>query len=117
MRGPTIYGLVFVCCTIVFWRKDPTAVVTLMILCGGGKDNIIEIIMMICDIDGLADVVGRMFGHSYRWSNSKSLAGSVAMFLGGFISCLVFLLHFERCGNYETFRTMSNIPQLILINL
>src|SRR3990172_8649858 len=47
LRGPLFYGLVFIVCTLAFWRADPVGIVALMILCGG---------------DGLADLVGRRFG-------------------------------------------------------
>ncbi len=103
LRGPTIYGLVFVLCTLLFWRHDPTSIVALMILCGG---------------DGLADVFGRSFGDSYRFRNTKSLIGSIAMFLGGCLFSISYLFYFESLGNFSpSFSTMANIPRVLLINL
>lgn len=70
LRGPLFYGIVFVVCTLAFWRTSPVGIVALMILCGG---------------DGLADVVGRRWGRRPLPHNpDKSWEGSLAMFVGGF---------------------------------
>ncbi len=69
LRGPLFYGLVFMVCTLVFWRSSPVGVVALMMMCGG---------------DGLADIIGRRFGRvKLPLSTEKSWAGSAAMFAGG----------------------------------
>ena len=47
LRGPLYYGVVFVLCTVLFWRNSPVGILALMLMCGG---------------DGLADVVGRRWG-------------------------------------------------------
>jgi phytol kinase len=75
LRGPLYYGLIFVACTVIFWRHSPIGIVALMIMCGG---------------DGLADVVGRRWGRTrLPFSPGKSWIGSAAMFLGGFaLACL-----------------------------
>ncbi len=71
LRGPLFYGISFVILTITFWRYSPIGMVALMILCGG---------------DGLADIIGKQLGGlKLPWSQRKSLAGSLAMLLGGFI--------------------------------
>ncbi|MCM1981534.1 diacylglycerol/polyprenol kinase family protein [Lyngbya confervoides] len=68
LKGPLQYGLVFVGCTLVFWRSSPLSLTALMTICGG---------------DGLADIVGRRYGrHKLPWNGQKSWAGSLAMFLG-----------------------------------
>lgn len=78
LKGPLIYGLVFVVVTIFFW-KSIHAVVALMILCGG---------------DGIADLVGsRVKSSKLPCAKKKTIAGSAAMLFGGFILVLlVFLL-------------------------
>ena len=101
LKGPTIYGLVFVLSTVLFWRNDPKAIVSLMILCGG---------------DGFADIIGRSYGDSFRFSNSKSLVGSLGMFLGGFIFSFIYLRYFEVNG-ILSFSTFDNVTQLFIINL
>lgn len=70
LRGPLYYGLIFVICTLVFWRTSPVGVLALMVMCGG---------------DGLADIVGRRLGHrKLPFSTDKSWMGSGAMWLGSF---------------------------------
>jgi len=87
LRGPLYYGLVFVAATLIFWRGSPAGVVALMLLCGG---------------DGLADIVGRGWGRArLPFNPSKSWAGSLAMFLGGFIFALAFLLFFNAMGDFN----------------
>jgi len=69
LRGPLLYGLVFVALTVLYGRTSPAAVAALMMLCGG---------------DGLADIVGRRWGRmKLPWSRDKSWAGSLAFVLGG----------------------------------
>ena len=69
LRGPLFYGIVFVLVTILYWYDTPIGIVALMLLCGG---------------DGLADLVGkRLPSSSLPWSRSKTVAGSLAMLVGG----------------------------------
>jgi len=71
LRGPLYYGIVFVALTLWFWRDTPIGMIALMLLCGG---------------DGLADIIGKRFRSSpLPWSPNKSWAGSVGMFLGGWL--------------------------------
>ncbi len=71
LRGPLFYGMVFVLLTIIFWLERPIGMIALMMLCGG---------------DGLADIFGkRIRSPRLPWSPEKSLAGTIAMFLGGWL--------------------------------
>jgi phytol kinase len=82
LRGPLYYGLVFVGCTICFWRTSPVGIVALMLMCGG---------------DGLADIVGRRFGtHKLPFNSEKSWAGSAAMFGGSFVFAWGMLAWFQH---------------------
>jgi phytol kinase len=84
LKGPLYYGLVFVACTIFFWRNSPIGIVALMLMCGG---------------DGLADIVGRRFGTLKLPLNpEKSWAGSAAMFGGSFLFAWGMLVWFEHLG-------------------
>ena len=47
LRGPLYYGVVFVICTLLFWRHSPVGILALMLMCGG---------------EGLAEGVGRGWG-------------------------------------------------------
>lgn len=84
LRGPLYYGIVFVVCTVLFWRESPVGILALMVMCGG---------------DGLADVVGRRWGSvKLPFSPEKSWAGSAAMFLGSLTFGIGYLILFEQWG-------------------
>jgi len=69
LRGPLLYGIVFVVLTIVYWKDSPIGMTALMLMCGG---------------DGLADILGRKYGRKkLPWAPEKSWMGSLGMFLGG----------------------------------
>lgn len=75
LRGPLYYGLIFVILTIMFWLDTPIGIVALMLMCGG---------------DGLADILGRRFGHrKLPWNTSKSWAGSLGMLIGGWLFAVI----------------------------
>lgn len=87
LRGPLYYGIVFVVCTVLFWRHSPVGLMALMVMCGG---------------DGLADVVGRRFGKTkLPFSPEKSVAGSLAMFAGSFVFGLGILALFNFFGDFQ----------------
>ncbi len=76
LRGPLYYGIVFVLMTLIFWKDSPVGIIALMLMCGG---------------DGIADVVGRRVkSPKLAWSKEKSVAGSLAVFVGGWV--LAFLM-------------------------
>jgi phytol kinase len=87
LLGPLFYGLIFVACTIAFWRTSPIGIIALMILCGG---------------DGLADIIGRRWGQAkLPFHSEKSWIGSAAMGLGGFLFALAFVALFNSLGILE----------------
>lgn len=87
LKGPLYYGVVFVVCTVLFWRHSPVGILALMLMCGG---------------DGLADVVGRRWGtNKLPFSPSKSWVGSAAMFAGSFGFGLGFIWLFNAWGNFQ----------------
>lgn len=93
LKGPLFYGIVFVLVTIVFWEVTPIGIVALMILCGG---------------DGLADIVGnRIPSKKIPWSRRKSIAGTIAMFLGGWLFSFLVLAIFISVGAIPV--SISNI--------
>lgn len=86
LRGPVYYGVVFVVCTLAFWRHSPVGILALMLMCGG---------------DGLADIVGRRWGaRKLPFSPEKSWAGSAAMLAGSFGFAFGFLALFNGLGNF-----------------
>lgn len=71
LRGPLYYGIMFVVLTIVFWKDSPVGMTALMIMCGG---------------DGIADLVGRRFNSGkLPHSPNKTVAGSISVFVGGWL--------------------------------
>ena len=80
LRGPLFYGIVFVAVTLIYWKDSLVGIPALMMMCGG---------------DGIADIVGRRVD-SMRlpWSREKSLAGSLSVFLGGWLlTMLIFAIY------------------------
>lgn len=84
LLGPLFYGLIFVACTIGFWRTSPVGILGLMIMCGG---------------DGLADIVGRRWGKTkLPYNPGKSAWGSAAMWTGGMALAFLILWLFDTWG-------------------
>ena len=70
--------------TIIFWKDSPIGIVALMLLCGG---------------DGIADIVGRgIKSPKLPWSKEKSVAGSLAVFVGGMALALFVVSSYEYMG-------------------
>jgi phytol kinase len=102
LKGPLLYGIIFIVVTIFFWKNSLIGIIALMILCGG---------------DGLADIVGRRIrSRKLIWAENKSIGGTVAMFFGGFIFSWIFSAIFFSTENYGiTFSGMT--LNVILISL
>jgi phytol kinase len=84
LRGPLFYGIVFVVMTLVYWKDSPIGMTALMLMCGG---------------DGLADIMGRgIQSPKLPWSKSKSVAGSLGMFIGGWALAAFILGMFVLVG-------------------
>ena len=84
LRGPLFYGIVFVLMTIIFWKDSPIGIIALMLMCGG---------------DGIADVVGRRVKSAkLPWSKEKSVAGSLAVFVGGWVLALLVVAIYGYAG-------------------
>jgi phytol kinase len=99
LRGPLMYGIIFVVLTLVFWTSSPVGVILLMLLCGG---------------DGLADVVGRRFGRAkLPGQRDKSWAGSLGFFLGGLSFSLFLLAYFNAVGFLQVDLSLALAPLLV----
>jgi phytol kinase len=87
LRGPLFYGIIFVILTIVYWYDSPIGIVALMLMCGG---------------DGLADILGRRYGHrKLPWSDEKSWVGSLGMFIGGWVFAVVVFAIYITLGIFS----------------
>ena len=102
LRGPLSYGSAFIALTLIYWIDSPISIVALMLLCGG---------------DGLADIVGKLFGTArLPWSKKKSWAGTAAMFAGGWLLSLLVLAIYLAQGVFPG-TLLSYLPALTLIAL
>ncbi len=87
LRGPLYYGIIFVLMTILFWKSSPIGIIALMLMCGG---------------DGLADIFGRRWGSSkLPWNKGKSWAGSLGMFVGGWVLSVLVVWIFSAAGVFS----------------
>jgi phytol kinase len=84
LRGPLFYGIMFVALTLIFWKDSPVGIVALMMLCGG---------------DGIADMIGRSVkSPKLSWSEKKSIAGSIGVFVGGWILAALVMFIYIQAG-------------------
>jgi phytol kinase len=71
LRGPLFYGIMFVAITLIYWKDSLIGIPALMMMCGG---------------DGIADIVGRRLRSArLPWSPDKSVAGTLSVFVGGWL--------------------------------
>ncbi len=96
LRGPLYYGIMFVVLTLVYWRDSPIGIIALMMMCGG---------------DGIADVVGRRFvSPKLPWSKEKSVAGTLGVFLGGWLMSAMVIYIFVAVGVFAGAFTSYLLP-------
>lgn len=82
LKGPLLYGLVFIFATYLFWKQS-TAVLSFMSLCMG---------------DGFAEIIGRKYGQNNKlpWSTHKSFAGMIGYIVAATLASFVFLKIFPH---------------------
>ncbi|XP_021849392.1 phytol kinase 1, chloroplastic isoform X2 [Spinacia oleracea] len=87
LRGPLYYVLTLAICAIVFWRDSPVGLLSLAMMSGG---------------DGIADIMGRKFGNvKLPYNQKKSWAGSISMFIFGFLISVGMLYYFSALGYFQ----------------
>jgi phytol kinase len=100
LRGPLYYGIMFVLLTIIFWKDSPVGMTALMIMCGG---------------DGIADVVGRRFESArLPYSLDKSVAGSLGVFIGGWVLATFVLGVYVTAGVFAGPFTVYLLPLTVI---
>jgi len=100
LRGPLFYGIMFVLMTIIFWKDSPVGMTALMIMCGG---------------DGIADLVGRRVkSPNLPWSPNKTVAGSISVFLGGWLLSAFVLVIFVGAGVFAKPFTAYVMPLTVI---
>lgn len=87
LRGPLFYGLVFAAVTLIYWKDSLIGIPALMMMCGG---------------DGIADIVGRRIDSKrLPWSREKSLAGSLSVFVGGWLMTIFVFAVYVWAGAFS----------------
>ena len=87
LRGPLLYGIVFVLITLIYWKDSLVGIPALMMMCGG---------------DGIADIVGRRVrSPRLPWSPEKTLAGSLSVFAGGWLLTLLVFAIYVWAGTFS----------------
>ena len=87
LRGPLFYGIVFVAVTLIYWKDSLIGIPALMMMCGG---------------DGIADIVGRRVrSPKLPWSPEKSVAGSLSVFLGGWLLTMFIFTIYVWAGAFS----------------
>lgn len=96
LRGPLFYGLIFVAVTLIYWKDSLIGIPALMMMCGG---------------DGIADIVGRRLqSPKLPWSPEKSLAGSLSVFLGGWLLTIFIFAVYVWMGAFSGPLTRFLLP-------
>lgn len=101
LKGPLYYVLVLILSAVLFWRESPVGVISLAMMCGG---------------DGIADIVGRRFGSSkIPYNKQKSWAGSLSMFVLGFLVSVGMLYYFSALGYFQL-DWVSTVERVALVS-
>ncbi|XP_020222734.1 probable phytol kinase 1, chloroplastic isoform X2 [Cajanus cajan] len=101
LRGPLYYVMILMLCALVFWRESPVGVVSLAMMCGG---------------DGIADIIGRRYGHTkIPYNEKKSWAGSISMFGFGFLVSIGMLYYYSVLGHVQL-DWESTVPRVAFIS-
>jgi phytol kinase len=96
LRGPLFYGIMFVAMTLVYWKDSLIGIPALMMMCGG---------------DGIADIVGRRVRSAkLPWSPEKSLAGTLSVFLGGWLMTIFVFAIYVWIGTFSGPMTRFLLP-------
>lgn len=96
LRGPLYYGIMFVALTLVYWKDSPIGIIALMMMCGG---------------DGVADIFGRRIASpKLPWSRDKSIAGTVSVFLGGWLMSAAMIFTYLTGGVFAGAFTNYLLP-------
>jgi phytol kinase len=96
LRGPLFYGIAFVAMTLIYWKDSLIGIPALMMLCGG---------------DGIADIVGRRLNSAkLPWSPEKSVAGTISVFLGGWLLTMLIFGVYVFMGTFSGPMTRFLVP-------
>jgi phytol kinase len=96
LRGPLFYGIMFVAITLIYWKDSLIGIPALMMMCGG---------------DGIADIVGRRLNSArLPWSPEKSIAGTLSVFIGGWLMTIFVFAVYVWIGAFSGPMTRFVLP-------
>ncbi|KAL5569504.1 hypothetical protein UlMin_026079 [Ulmus minor] len=96
------YVLMLILYALVFWRESLVGMISLAMMCGG---------------DGVADIMGRKFGSiKLPYNKSKSWAGSISMFVFGFLISIGMLYYYSAL-RYLHLDWVSTPKRVALVSL
>jgi dolichol kinase len=118
LRGPLLYAAVHVAVTLLCWRHSPGGILALSVLCGG--DGLAEVVGRGCSAAAAADAPPGQHATGRKgprrsswqrrllqagatplpWNRGKTMAGSIACWLGGAAAALPLLAHFQRSSMF-----------------
>ena len=102
LSGPFVYVLVLLASVLAFWRDGYAGIIASSTMAAG---------------DGLADLVGRRYGKNNKWffSKDKSIAGSLAFFVGASSCSIALTWWFAYTGTLVPSMEFSDIAIRIVI--
>ncbi|CAH9073292.1 unnamed protein product [Cuscuta europaea] len=101
LKGPLYYALTITLACAVFWRTSPVAIALICNLCAG---------------DGMADIVGRRIkSRKLPYNRNKSIAGSIAMAVSGFLSSIGYMHYFSSFGYLQ--KTSHTVIGFLIVSI
>lgn len=102
LGGPFFYVLVLLASVLVFWRDGYAGIIASSTMAAG---------------DGLADLIGRRFGENNKWffNKDKSIAGSVAFFIGASSCSIAIAWWFAHTGTLVPTMEFADVAVRIVI--
>ncbi|KAF0889642.1 hypothetical protein E2562_030123 [Oryza meyeriana var. granulata] len=107
LKGPLYYACAVTLTTVIFWRASHFNRRDLQLVCRRREkfQALTEFSALL--LSGVADIVGRRFGHAkLPYNPDKTYAGSIAMFLAGFLASILYMCYFHHFGFIEESWTM-----------
>ncbi|XP_044460469.1 probable phytol kinase 1, chloroplastic [Mangifera indica] len=102
LKGPLYYVLVLILCAVLFWRDSPIGLISVSMMCAG---------------DGVADIMGRKFGSvKILYNKKKSWAGSISMFVFGFLASVGMLYYYSVLGYFQL-DWVSTVQRVAFVSL
>ncbi|GMY23123.1 probable phytol kinase 1, chloroplastic isoform X1 [Fagus crenata] len=115
LRGPLYYVLILILCALVFWRESPVGVISLAMVIPLPYPN--SAAGPHPSSPRVADIIGRRFGSlKIPYNQQKSWAGSISMFVFGFLLSIGMLQYYSVLG-YLQLDWVWTVQKVALVSL